>query len=67
MKRQYDWLLFDLDNTLLDFNRCEKEALKNALSDIGIPFEASIHDQYSEINHRCWREFELQKITKEMV
>ena len=33
--RKYKYILFDADNTLFDFDMCEKEAFKNALNASG--------------------------------
>jgi YjjG family noncanonical pyrimidine nucleotidase len=61
---KYEWLLFDADNTLFDFDRCEGSALQRALEDHGIPFADDHHPLYNEINRQCWRDYEDKKITK---
>ena len=64
---KYDWLLFDADNTILDFNQAQHHALHEALSEIGVIFRPE-HDQvYDRINRSCWRAYEEGKLTKAML
>ncbi|NET33350.1 MAG: noncanonical pyrimidine nucleotidase, YjjG family [Cyanothece sp. SIO1E1] len=64
---KYDWLLFDADNTILDFNQAQRHALKESLTEIGILFRSE-HDQiYDRINRSCWRAYEEGKLTKAML
>lgn len=60
----YQWLLFDADNTLFDFDRTMENALESAMQYADLPFEADFHQIYQEINHQCWSDFEHGKITK---
>ena len=63
-KNVYDILLFDADDTLLDFKRSEREALCDTLRESGIePTEASIA-RYSEINLSFWKLLERGEVTK---
>lgn len=55
---KYEWLLFDLDNTLLDFDATERYALGQALDRIGIFFEEEHLEIYEKINKVCWEAFE---------
>lgn len=34
---RYDYVLFDADNTLFDFDRAEAEALRTTLAEYGLP------------------------------
>ena len=43
-------LLTDIDNTILDFNKCELEALKPVLIKYGIPTTEENIKLYSSIN-----------------
>ena len=54
----YQWILFDADNTLYDFNRSEKYALEQAFSDYNIPFSEEFVGIYHEVNKQCWKAFE---------
>lgn len=61
---QYDWLLFDADNTILDFNAAQRHALSESLLEIGVLFRTE-HDQiYDRINRSCWRAYEDGKLSK---
>ena len=61
----YHWILFDADNTILDFDRSEREALGEALSERGIPFEDSYHHAYHRINKACWLAFERGELSRD--
>ncbi|MGN1443145.1 MAG: YjjG family noncanonical pyrimidine nucleotidase [Acutalibacteraceae bacterium] len=65
MTKKYTTLLFDVDNTLLNFDIDEKNALKKTLEEIGAPTEEAILRLYSEINAGLWRQFEKGEVTKE--
>lgn len=53
-----DTVLWDVDGTLMDFKRSEREALKKALSEHGhTPTEDEIL-LYSKINDSCWKRYE---------
>lgn len=59
---KYEWLLFDLDNTLLDFNVSEHYALAKALETVNIVFNESNLKIYEKINRQCWDDFEAGKL-----
>lgn len=59
---KYEWLLFDLDSTLLDFNISEHYALKKALQTVGIVFNETHLKIYEKINRQCWDDFEAGKL-----
>ena len=61
---KYTTLLFDSDDTLLDFARSEKEALKIALGEKGLPFSDEIHACYSRANKSFWEAYERGEIKK---
>lgn len=63
---RYDVLLFDLDETLLDFGVAEREALRCAFEGLGQPYESAIHlPLYQEHNQAAWRAFESGEIDLE--
>jgi len=56
MQNAYKWLLFDLDDTLVDFKASMKQSLENAhrrFFQAHIEFSA-FEEQFSLINHRLW-------------
>ncbi len=65
MSRKYKWLLFDADNTLLDFSLAEKCALVATLRGAHLPDGDEIVAAYSEINDSMWKMLERGEITKE--
>lgn len=58
-----EYIFIDLDETLLDFHRAEKEAVAVTLSHFGIePTEAALA-LYSKLNIAQWKLLEQQKLT----
>ncbi len=60
----YRDLLFDLDNTLLDFAAGERAAFHLALGESGIPLQPGMYERYSAINDSFWKRFERGEITR---
>lgn len=58
-------VLLDLDDTILDFKACEKQALSAALTFCGISFVGSDLEEYSKINDGMWKMLEKGEITRE--
>ena len=58
-------VLMDLDDTIFDFLRCEREALAASLRDFGIPPEDAVLSAYSAINLAQWKLLEQGKITRD--
>jgi len=64
---KYTTLLFDVDNTLLDFTLSEKTAVSIVLENNGIePSEENVLC-YSAINDRFWKRFERGEIEKSKI
>lgn len=61
---KYKIILFDADQTLFDFKKCEYEALKKALVKLGLRNDDECIARYSEINDSLWKKLELGKIEK---
>ena len=60
-------VLFDLDDTLLDFKRAEAEAIRHTLREIGIEPTDEVVALYSRINRSCWAKLETGEYTREEV
>lgn len=60
-------ILFDLDNTLFDFNKAEGIALSKTLTEIGIEPTEAVIQRYSELNLAQWKLLEQGKLTRERV
>ena len=63
----YKHLLFDLDNTLLDFNKAEYVSLINVLKSYDIAFTDELFRQYEKINSELWNALEKGVVTKDYV
>jgi YjjG family noncanonical pyrimidine nucleotidase len=61
---RYEWLLFDADGTLFDYDFAESTALANTFQQLGIPFMPEYTEIYRAINGEIWREFELGRISQ---
>lgn len=62
---KYQWLFFDLDNTILDFDKGMVHALNKTISDYEIPSNEKHLAIYSAINKKCWDDFEKKLITQD--
>jgi len=65
--RKYNWLLFDLDNTLLDFGQSSKEAFFTIFEPHGFTFTAEDYKDYNVINHKAWVDLEKGLLTPEVL
>ena len=59
------YILFDVDDTLLDFGKAEAAAIRKTFERIGIPVTEELIRRYSEINAQQWARFEKGEITRE--
>lgn len=64
MTIKYQTLLFDADDTLLDFAASEKYALSALLADYGIPYSEPLRMCYHEESQGLWRKLERGEIDK---
>ena len=62
---RYTTVLFDSDETLLDFKKSEKEAITGALAFAGVTADSEMIDEYSKINKSLWKLLEKGEIKKE--
>lgn len=62
---RYDYILFDADNTLFDFDLAERKALRRALEEHGYPFDDVTESLYLAINRALWHRFDLGTIGRE--
>ncbi|WP_146924660.1 YjjG family noncanonical pyrimidine nucleotidase [Alkalibacterium kapii] len=62
---KYKKLIFDLDNTILDFEDTEEKALKKIINTYKLPYTTETIQSYKEITHDLWRKLEQGKITRE--
>ncbi|GEP67200.1 YjjG family noncanonical pyrimidine nucleotidase [Clostridium beijerinckii] len=59
---KYNTLLFDVDNTLLDFDANEGESFKSLIRDKGEIYSEELYEVYKKINQGMWADIELGKI-----
>lgn len=58
-------VLLDVDNTLLDFNKCATKAMGMAFKEYSLPFKESDFLTFKRINDGLWLDIEKKKITRE--
>lgn len=61
----YEWLFFDADNTLFDFNAAEEYALTRTLLRFGAPNVAPVRECFHKINRDLWDFYEKGEISRE--
>ncbi len=64
---KYKILLFDSDDTLLDFKAAERSALEKAMKESGLPFSNNLAELYSKANDVYWKAFERGEIEKAQI
>ena len=60
-------ILFDLDDTILDFGAAERVAVSKAFRQVGLEPTEALLRRYSEINCSQWEAFERGEITRDTV
>ncbi len=64
---RYQWLLFDADGTLFDYERSETVALTRAFSEIGSALDANSLAAYQRINSALWQALERGEVTPAII
>ncbi len=67
MNRRFTTILWDVDNTLLDFDYSCRGALKQGFQTLGIKLTEDMINRYFQINEGYWKRFEKGEVTKEQV
>lgn len=62
---QYEWILFDADGTLFDYDRAEYETLRETFHELIGEFAPDYAGRYSRINDEVWLLFEQGEVTPE--
>ena len=52
--KKYEFLLFDLDNTILDFDKSERESLYQLFAENGIECNEEMIQEYNLMNKELW-------------
>lgn len=61
----FEWLMFDFDNTLVDFHESSKLSFDQTFKDFGLELKSDYYKIYGGINAKIWGEFEQKLITAE--
>ncbi len=62
-----EFLMLDLDDTILDFHKAERIALSKTIRDYGIEPTEAVLGRYHTINKWHWEQLELGKMSREAV
>ena len=62
---QYDWLLFDADNTLFDYDKAEATALASSFAQFNLGFTLTMGEKYRAVNAQIWHDYEQGAITQQ--
>ena len=60
----YTYVLLDVDNTLLDFDAAERQALTDMLEEYELPHDAQACDTYHMVNRELWDALAKGKLSK---
>ena len=60
---KYRAVLFDNDDTLMDFQTGNRNAINLLLDEVGY-FDDARYDQYEEVNLACWKALERGEMTQ---
>ncbi len=63
--QKFEWIIFDADHTLFDFDRSAEESITETFSEHGYKVDPSIFEVYHKINIAAWREYENGNIDRE--
>ena len=58
-------ILWDVDGTLLNFNKSEHYALSKCLRNIGVIANDEMIERYSAINLAYWKRLERNEVTRD--
>lgn len=64
---KYSILLFDADNTVLDFDKSEEQALQRSFALCGLHFDINVLSVYRRNNIAQWQKYERGEITRDEV
>ena len=62
-----EFLLLDLDDTILDFHKAERFALSKTIREFGVEPSEAVLDRYHHINKWHWEQLELGVMTRDQV
>lgn len=62
---RYETILFDIDDTLLDFKAAEEQALSWLFQDMGVEPSLSVKNTYKKMNQGFWRDHEAGLLSRQ--
>lgn len=62
--KNYQFLIFDLDNTLFDFSASEQEALTKIFEEAGLRMSPEVLETYRKGNQALWEQYEQGMISQ---
>lgn len=65
--QKYKAILWDLDQTLLDFGKSQRYALRYSFGKLELTITDQIIDRYADINDSYWKRYERGEITKDEI
>jgi len=60
---ELEWLMFDFDNTLVDFHKASLLAFGQTFEDFNLKLQPEYYSIYEKINGKIWNDFEQKLIT----
>ena len=64
---RYQWILFDADGTLFDFDLAEQTALRKSFELADYPFATETVSIYDRINQTAWQVLERGEIVRRLI
>lgn len=64
---EFTTVLWDMDDTLLDFPYSQEMALRQCFRSVGMELTDEMHKRYAEINDSFWKKLELGLVTKKQL
>lgn len=65
MGKRYETVLFDADNTLMDFDAAEEQALRRTMEARGLNFSRERLERYASINRSLWDAFHRGEVEQD--
>lgn len=64
---QFEWILFDADNTIFDFHASSEIAFHKSFAKHGIDSDDALYDVFRKLNAIAWKAFDENKMTHEEI
>lgn len=58
-------IFLDIDNTILDFDKCAASSIKAGFKEYGLEFSEKVREVFTRINNGLWAEIERGTLTKQ--